>query len=89
MFGDDGNVVLTVSKGDQANNEIAVDALSGATITSNGVSNLLQFWMGDRGFGRYIAKQKGVSQSSPGVTNTHKEDSTPAKPPAKSGENHG
>lgn len=27
-----------------------VDALSGATLTSNGVSNLVQFWMGDMGF---------------------------------------
>ena len=91
LFDDDGNVVLTVSKGDQANNEIAVDALSGATITSNGVSSLLEFWMGENGFGPYIAKQKGGSQSTHTVeaTDTHKEDSTTSQPPAKSGENHG
>ena len=34
----------------------AVDALSGATITSNGVTKLLRFWLGSKGFGRYIRK---------------------------------
>ena len=32
----------------------AVDSLSGATITANGVTYLLQFWLGDEGFGPYI-----------------------------------
>jgi len=31
-----------------------VDGLSGATITSNGVTNLLRFWLGDPGFGPFI-----------------------------------
>jgi len=33
-----------------------VDALSGATLTSNGVEHLLQFWLGENGFGPYLAK---------------------------------
>lgn len=33
-----------------------VDGLSGATITSNGVTKLLQFWLGDEGFGPYLEK---------------------------------
>ncbi len=33
-----------------------VDGLSGATITSNGVTYLLQFWLGDQGFGPYLAR---------------------------------
>ncbi len=32
-----------------------VDSLSGATLTSRGVTNLLQFWLGDDGFGPYLA----------------------------------
>jgi Na+-transporting NADH:ubiquinone oxidoreductase subunit C len=32
-----------------------VDALAGATLTSNGVSHLLQFWLGQNGFGPFIA----------------------------------
>lgn len=33
-----------------------VDGLSGATITSKGVSSLLQFWLGEEGFGPFIKK---------------------------------
>lgn len=33
-----------------------VDGLSGATITSNGVTGLVQYWLGDDGFGPYLAK---------------------------------
>ena len=33
-----------------------VDGLSGATITSRGVTYLVQFWLGDHGFGPYLAK---------------------------------
>ena len=32
-----------------------VDGLSGATITSRGVTHLLAFWLGDNGFGPYLA----------------------------------
>jgi len=31
-----------------------VDGLSGATITSNGVTELLRFWLGDQGFGSFL-----------------------------------
>ena len=34
----------------------SVDGLSGATLTSNGVTNLLQFWLGENGFGPYLEK---------------------------------
>lgn len=36
------------------NTEHKVDGLSGATLTSRGVTNLLQFWMGDMGFAPYL-----------------------------------
>ncbi len=35
-----------------------VDGLSGATLTSRGVTNLVQFWMGDDGFGPYLSKYR-------------------------------
>jgi Na+-transporting NADH:ubiquinone oxidoreductase subunit C len=35
-----------------------VDGLSGATITSRGVTALVQFWLGDNGFGPYLAKYR-------------------------------
>ena len=31
-----------------------VDGLSGATITSRGVSNLVRYWLSDNGFGKYL-----------------------------------
>ncbi len=33
-----------------------VDALSGATLTNRGVENLLKFWLGDDGFGPFLAR---------------------------------
>ena len=32
-----------------------VDGLSGATLTSKGVDNLMKFWMGEQGFARFLA----------------------------------
>ena len=39
-------------------NSYEVDGLSGATITSKGVSNLLAFWLGNEGFGPFINNLK-------------------------------
>lgn len=39
-----------------------VDGLSGATLTSNGVTYLLQFWVGEHGFGPYLAGMTGAKQ---------------------------
>ncbi len=33
-----------------------IDGLAGATLTSNGVTNLVRFWMGQDGFGPYLKK---------------------------------
>jgi Na+-transporting NADH:ubiquinone oxidoreductase subunit C len=35
-----------------------VDGLSGATITSRGVSHLIRFWLGQEGFGPYLSNLK-------------------------------
>ena len=37
------------------NKEYKVDGLSGATLTSNGVSNLIQFWLGKNGYAPFLA----------------------------------
>jgi len=36
--------------------EHGVDGLSGATLTSNGVQHTFDFWLGDMGFGPFLAK---------------------------------
>ncbi len=45
--------------------EYKIDGLAGATLTSNGVTNLVQFWMGKDGFGPYLEKvRNNNSQAS-------------------------
>jgi Na+-transporting NADH:ubiquinone oxidoreductase subunit C len=39
-----------------ANNQHKVDALSGATLTSRGVENLVNYWMDDRGYAAFLQK---------------------------------
>jgi Na+-transporting NADH:ubiquinone oxidoreductase subunit C len=49
-------VKLTVIKGkvqnDDANNDYKVDGLSGATLTSRGVTNMITYWFGDSGYSK-------------------------------------
>jgi len=62
----DGVARLEVIKGkvDPASSDVAykVDGLSGATLTSRGVSNLVQFWLGIDAFGPFLntLKTEGV-----------------------------
>ncbi len=66
LFDDAGKPIIKVVKGgvDPASPDAGhqVDALAGATLTSKGVDRLLQFWLGEQGFGPYLAKlrQQGV-----------------------------
>jgi Na+-transporting NADH:ubiquinone oxidoreductase subunit C len=53
----DGNVAIQVKKQAGTENPYAVDALSGATLTSNGVQNTLSYWAGENGFGPYLKKR--------------------------------
>lgn len=59
----DAAVKIKVVKG-AGSGEYEVDGLSGATITSNGVSSMLEYWLGDEGFGPYIEKEKTKSSST-------------------------
>ena len=58
----DGQVAIAVLKGasNPASAEIdyQVDGLSGATLTSRGISNLLQFWLGSDGFQPFLLNLK-------------------------------
>lgn len=44
--------------GSPVENPYEVDALSGATMTSNGVTRMLRFWLGQQGFGTYLEKAR-------------------------------
>lgn len=59
VYGDQGGVELAVKKGsvNRSNDMEAthmVDGLSGATLTSRGVTNLIEYWMGERGFKPFL-----------------------------------
>ncbi|WP_153555555.1 Na(+)-translocating NADH-quinone reductase subunit C [Roseimaritima sediminicola] len=57
VFDDEGNPALGVNKGPAPDeNPYVVDGLSGATITSNGVTNLLQYWVSDHAYGPYLER---------------------------------
>jgi Na+-transporting NADH:ubiquinone oxidoreductase subunit C len=60
---DGADVRLGVIK-NGAKDNYTIDSLSGATITSNGVTNLIRFWMGPNGFKPFIEKQKSKSSSA-------------------------
>ncbi|MDV6316878.1 Na(+)-translocating NADH-quinone reductase subunit C [Idiomarina sp. HP20-50] len=55
LFGENGKVKFDVVKGG-ASSEHEVDALSGATLTSNGVDALIDFWMSDKAYGPLLEK---------------------------------
>jgi len=61
----EGEVQFEVSKGSvdpgSPEAEYAVDGLSGATLTSNGVTNLVRYWLGEQGFGPYLARIRAES----------------------------
>ena len=60
VFDDNGNLKIKVIRGhvnpENASAKYQVDGLSGATLTSRGVSNLVNYWLGDHGFGPYLKK---------------------------------
>ncbi|MBT8151365.1 MAG: NADH:ubiquinone reductase (Na(+)-transporting) subunit C, partial [Gammaproteobacteria bacterium] len=47
----------TVSQG-ETNASYRVDGLAGATLTSRGVTNLVQFWLGENGFQPFLENYK-------------------------------
>lgn len=63
VYDESGTPVLHLVKGSvnpsQAGAEFLVDGLSGATLTSNGVSNLIRFWLGENGYKPFLNKLCG------------------------------
>ncbi|MFQ6372148.1 Na(+)-translocating NADH-quinone reductase subunit C [Shewanella sp. YIC-542] len=55
LFDEQGNIAIQVTKNPAvAASDYGVDALSGATLTSNGVQHTLVFWLGNEGFAHFI-----------------------------------
>jgi Na+-transporting NADH:ubiquinone oxidoreductase subunit C len=74
-FDDEGNVVVRVAKGHIEPNDPAadhsVDGLSGATITTYGVSDLVRYWLGPDGFGPYLNNLKSTAGNSTAASESH------------------
>lgn len=63
VYNDSGEAVLSLAKGSvdatDPNAKYRVDGLSGATLTSRGVTNLVHYWLGAQGFGPFLTKLSG------------------------------
>jgi Na+-transporting NADH:ubiquinone oxidoreductase subunit C len=59
IYNDAGEVKAKLVKGGAKADDIhGVDALSGATLTSDGVTRTFQFWFGKEGYGPFITKYR-------------------------------
>ena len=52
-YDNQGDVIVGVGRGEP------IDGISGATLTSNGVNNLVQFWLGPQGYKPFLDNLRG------------------------------
>jgi Na+-transporting NADH:ubiquinone oxidoreductase subunit C len=68
VYNDRGEMDLKFVKGKAATEEPAmshqIDGLSGATLTTKGVNNLMEFWFGDHGFKPFFAQLKNKENAN-------------------------
>ena len=78
IFDQGGQPALRVIKGavnlNSADAVYQIDGLAGASLTSNGVSNLIMFWVGEDGFGPYLEKLR-LQSSQLQQANSNRDDS--------------
>jgi Na+-transporting NADH:ubiquinone oxidoreductase subunit C len=59
-FDEGGNIRIKVIKGkvdaSRPEAKYQIDGLSGATLTSRGVGNLVRFWLGENGYGPFLSR---------------------------------
>jgi len=56
IYDENNEVAFRVVKGG-GQGDYQVDALSGATLTSRGVENMIEFWLGERGFATFLRNE--------------------------------
>jgi len=57
IFTETGTVNLKVVKG-TSSSDYEIDGISGATLTTNGVTNMIQYWLGDEAYGPILRNLK-------------------------------
>ena len=55
VYDSSGEVILYVTKG-PSSEDYEIDGISGATLTSNGVTNMIRYWLGENGYGPVLQK---------------------------------
>ena len=61
IYDPSGKVILYVTKG-PSSEDYEIDGISGATLTSNGVTNMIRYWLGENGYGPVLQKlRKGIA----------------------------
>lgn len=72
LFNAEWDPVLEVTKPGNASGPAEVDGMSGATVTSNGVQGLVNYWLGEDGFGPFLERyrQGELDFSAPADTNS-------------------
>ncbi|QDT66842.1 Na(+)-translocating NADH-quinone reductase subunit C [Calycomorphotria hydatis] len=63
---------ISVSKAVVGPQDAHIDAIAGATITSNGVQSMVNFWLSDDGFGKYLEKLSGADKAAQAKRSTEK-----------------
>ncbi|ASP39354.1 Na(+)-translocating NADH-quinone reductase subunit C [Bacterioplanes sanyensis] len=59
LYNEQGQLAIEVVKGEAPQgSEHKVDGLSGATLTSRGVNNLVRYWVGEQAFGKLLHQMK-------------------------------
>jgi len=62
IYNEQGEIKIQLVKGGAKAGDVhGVDALSGATLTSNGVTSTLAFWLGAEGYGPFVAKFRSIA----------------------------
>jgi Na+-transporting NADH:ubiquinone oxidoreductase subunit C len=73
-----GRPVIEVVKGradpDDPAADLQVDGLTGATLTGNAVTSLIRFWLGERGYGPFLARQRAERDRNHSRAATRSED---------------
>ncbi|HGJ5875946.1 MAG TPA: Na(+)-translocating NADH-quinone reductase subunit C [Arsenophonus sp.] len=56
LYNQQGQPAIKIVRGGAVDSPSAIDGLSGATLTSNGIQNMFDFWFGSNGFGPFLHK---------------------------------
>jgi Na+-transporting NADH:ubiquinone oxidoreductase subunit C len=84
VFDENGDLAIQVIKGTvdagAADASYKVDGLAGASLTTNGVNNLVRFWVGESGFGPYLDK---IHANAAGYSDEERAPATDTSVPAE------